>query len=173
MSAKKKKGRGKKAHTCTHTIVYSPEQERVIQLSCVLFRQKIFWFCPFSLSGKRRLGHSFVLSMPLDSKTSTYSVQSGEEGAGQVKNSQVPRPDRHDWIQQGKWSGGAAWERSESPHEEPSCCHNTTTRHTPVTQLHQKHFCTRWVCMYRASSNNGLEASGRRVLLSCWVFPFT
>lgn len=27
---------------------------------------------------------------------SLFSPQSGEEGAGQVKNSQVPRQDRHD-----------------------------------------------------------------------------
>lgn len=34
-----------------------------------------------------------------------FSTQGGEEGASEVKNSQVPRQDGHDWFQQGE-SGG-------------------------------------------------------------------
>lgn len=35
-------------------------------------------------------------------------LQGGEEGAGPVKNGQVPCQDRHDWVEQGKCSSSSS-----------------------------------------------------------------
>lgn len=113
------------------------------------------------------------LSLPRNRslELSPSSFQSGEERACQVKNSEVPRQDRHDWVQQGKcWEPAALLGATETvfraaaglPGRWPTSPLSVGTRPAPAHWSNHKKKCSYYctAALWRWEASN---------LLSSWT----